>query len=233
MRIVHAIESGNLDHLPGRKIVFRSWQDLHNALRDALKKSSRIAKEYSPENDIPYISLIDAGTIEMVRTTGVEIVSSGDLVQMFESKWSDEQRESHFEAARLVNLVKDKGFEFIGDALRKGKSIGDYDAQQYMWDLFSKNNLIADHPMIVAVNSNASNPHYAPDENHSAPIREGDLVLIDIWAKLNQQGAIYGDITWMGFAGREVPARMKEIFNIVKDAQQASFQTDRIQFPSG
>lgn len=233
VRIVHAIEAGNLDHLPGRKIVFRSWQDLHNALKDALKKSSRIVMEYSAQNDIPYISLIDAGTVEMVRSTGVEIVSSGDLVQMFESRWSEKQRESHFEAARLVNMVKDKGFEFIGDALRKGKSIGEYDVQQYMWDLFMKNNLIADHPMIVAVNANASNPHYTPDESHTAPIREGDLVLIDIWAKLNQPGTIYGDITWMGFAGREVPARMKEIFNIVKDAQQASFKLIEANFRQG
>lgn len=233
VRIVHAIESGNLDHLPGRKIVFRSWQDLHNAMRETLKKSSKIAMEYSSENDIPYISLVDAGTIEMVRTTGVEIVSSGDLVQMFESKWSDEQRESHFEAARLVNLVKDKGFEFIGDALRKGKSIGEYDVQQYMWDLFAKNNLIADHPMIVAVNANASNPHYTPDETHSSPIHEGDLVLIDIWAKLNHPGAIYGDITWMGFAGRDVPSRMKEIFDIVKEAQQTSFKLIESNFRQG
>lgn len=233
VRIVHAIEAGNLDHLPGRKIVFRSWQDLHNALKDALKKSSRIVMEYSAQNDIPYISLIDAGTAEMVRSTGVEIVSSGDLVQMFESRWSDPQRESHFEAARLVNMVKDKGFEFIGDALRKGKSIGEYDVQQYMWDLFMKNNLIADHPMIVAVNANASNPHYTPDESHTTPIREGDLVLIDIWAKLNQPSTIYGDITWMGFAGREVPARMKEIFQIVKDAQQASFKFIESNFRQG
>lgn len=233
VRIVHAIEAGNLDHLPGRKIVFRSWQDLHSALRDTLKNAPRVAMEYSAENDIPYISLVDAGTIEMVRSTGAEIVSSGDLVQMFESRWTDEQRESHFEAARLVNFVKDKGFEFIGDALRKGKSIGEYDVQQYMWDLFSKHNLIADHPMIVAVNANASNPHYAPDATHSSPIHEGDLVLIDIWAKLNKPGVIYGDITWMGYAGREVPARMKEIFDIVKDAQQASFKLIQSNFREG
>jgi Xaa-Pro aminopeptidase len=189
--------------------------------------------EYSAENDIPYISLVDAGTIEMLRSTGVEIVSSGDLVQMFEARWSEEQRQSHFEAARLVDLVKNKGFEFIGENLRANKSIGEYDVQQYMWDLFKKNDLIADHPMIVAVNANASNPHYAPDENHSSPIKKGDLVLIDIWAKQNKPGTIYGDITWMGYAGSEVPARMKEIFDIVKGAQQASFSLIRSNFNEG
>ncbi len=233
VRVVHSIESNNLDHLPGEKIVFRSWQDLHSALPKALKGARKIAMEYSAENDIPYIALVDAGTIEMVRSTGVEIVSSGDLVQMFESRWSEEQRDSHFEAARLVDQVKNKGFEFIGENLRANKSIGEYDVQQYMWDLFKKNDLIADHPMIVAVNANASNPHYAPDENHSSPIKKGDLVLIDIWAKQNKPGAIYGDITWMGYAGSEVPARMKEIFDIVEGAQQASFNLIRSNFNEG
>ena len=233
VRIVHAIEATNLDHLPGKKIVFRSWENLRAALPEALKGMKKIAMEYSPENDIPYISLVDAGTIELVRSAGVEIVSSGDLVQMFEARWSDEQRDSHFEAARLVDLVKNKGFEFIGDNLRANKSIGEYDVQQYMWDLFKKNDLIADHPMIVAVNANASNPHYAPDESHSSPIKKGDLVLIDIWAKQNKPGSIYGDITWMGYAGNEVPARMKEVFDIVKGAQQASFNLIKSDFSEG
>jgi Xaa-Pro aminopeptidase len=233
VRVVHAIEATNLDHLPGEKIIFRTWQDLRSALTRGLKGAKKVAMEYSPENDVPYISLVDAGTIELLRSTGAEVVSSADLVQMFEARWTDEQRDSHFEAAQIVDRVKNKGFEFIGESLRANKPIGEYDVQQYMWDLFRQNDVVADHPMIVAANANASNPHYAPDENHSSPIKKGDLVLIDIWAKQNKPGAIYGDITWMGYAGSEVPAKMKEIFDIVKGAQQASFNLIRTNFAEG
>jgi Xaa-Pro aminopeptidase len=224
VKLVHAIEAGNLDHLPGNKIVFRSWQELHASIKKILQGCKKVAMEYSAENDIPYISLVDAGTIEIVRSAGVEIVSSGDLVQLFEAKWTEEQRQSHFEAVRLVDFVKDEGFRFIGDQLRRGNSITEYDAQQFMWELFEKHHLIADHPMIVAVNANASNPHYTPEKSHHSPIRKGDLVLIDIWAKLKKPGAIYGDITWMGYAGSEIPEKMQTIFEIVKGAQRAAFQ---------
>lgn len=233
VKLVHAIEAHNLDHLPGKKMIFRSWQELHSSIKELLQGSKKVAMEYSAENDIPYISLVDAGTIEMVKKTGVEIICSGDLVQVFEAKWSDEQKDSHFEAARLVNFVKDEGFRFIGNQLRDGKQITEYDAQQYMWELFRKNDLIADHPMIVAVNANASNPHYTPGPDQHSPIRKGDLVLIDIWAKLNKPNTIYGDITWMGFAGSEVPPKMKEIFDIVKGAQRASFQLIASNFAKG
>lgn len=137
-RIVHAIESGNLDHLPGKKIIFSSWQSLHQALQDTLATSKKIAMEYSPDNDVPYVSKADAGTIELVRKQGVEIVSSGDMVQVFEARWNPEQVKSHFEAAKRVNDVKDEGFRFISKSIKAGKSINEYDVQQFMWGLFEK-----------------------------------------------------------------------------------------------
>jgi Xaa-Pro aminopeptidase len=232
-RIVHAIESGNLDHVPGKKIVFSSWQDLHRALKDILKDSKKIAMEYSPENDVPYISKTDAGTIELVRKQGVEVISSGDLVQVFEARWNPDQVKSHFEAAKRVNQVKDQGFQFIGDSLRAGKSITEYDVQQYMWTLFSKNNLTADHAAIVAVNANTSNPHYGPQKDHSAPIRDGDLVLIDIWGKLKEPESIYGDITWIGYVGKDVPQKFADVFRIVRDARMSAFDLIESNFKQG
>jgi Xaa-Pro aminopeptidase len=232
-RIVHAIEAGNLDHVPGSKIVFSSWKDLHEALKKTLASSKKIAMEYSPENDVPYVSKTDAGTIELIRKQGVDVVSSGDLVQVFEARWNPDQVKSHFEAAKRVNQVKDDGFRFIGEKLRSGKSITEYDVQQYMWDLFEKNNITADHAAIVAVNANASNPHYGPSKDKSAPVQEGDLVLIDIWGKLKEPESIYGDITWIGYAGKEVPSKFADIFRIVRDARMASFDLIRSDFESG
>ncbi|HET6267481.1 MAG TPA: M24 family metallopeptidase [Acidobacteriota bacterium] len=224
VKLVHAIEHENLDHLPGQTIVFRSWQDLHAALSKALNGCTRIAMEYSPEDDIPYVSLVDAGVIELVRKCGVEIVSSGDLVQLFEARWDADQSRSHFEAARLVNEFKDEGFRFIGENIRAGRPITEYDVQQHMWSLFEPSNMYANDAPIVAVNANASNPHYLPTAEKNTPVRKGDLVLIDIWGKLRQPRAIYGDITWMGYAGHQVPERFEEIFQIVRGAQQSAFE---------
>ena len=223
-KIVHAIEAETLDHLPGEKFIFRSWQDLHRILSETLKGKQAIAMEYSAENDIPYISMVDSGTVELVRKTGVRVISSGDLVQLFEARWDQEQTKSHFEAVKRVDDTKNEGFRFISENMREAKAITEHDVQQFMWELFEKKNLTADHPAIVAVNSNASNPHYTPERNHSALIRQGDLVLIDIWGKLQEPGAIYGDITWMGYVGKEVPAKQQEIFDIVKGAQQTAFR---------
>lgn len=222
-KIVHAIEAETLDHLPGQKFIFRSWQDLHRVLSETLKGKQTIAMEYSAENDIPYISMVDSGTIELVQKTGVRVVSSGDLVQLFEARWDEEQTKSHYEAVKRVDDTKNEGFRFISENMREAKAITEHDVQQFMWELFEKKSLMADHPAIVAVNANASNPHYTPERHHSALIREGDLVLIDIWGKLKEPGAIYGDITWMGYVGKEVPAKQQEIFDIVKGAQQSAF----------
>jgi Xaa-Pro aminopeptidase len=203
--------------------VFRSWQDLHNALKTTLKDSHKIAMEYSAENDIPYVSLIDAGTLELVRKTGVEVASSGDLVQQFEARWSDDQVKSHFEAAKRVNHVKDEGFKLVGESIQAGRVVTEYDVQQWMWNLFEKQNLTADHPAIVAVNENASSPHYSPEKDKNREIKKGDLLLIDIWGKLKEPDAIYGDITWIGYVGEKVPEKFSRIFQIVKSAQLSAF----------
>ena len=224
IKIVHAIEAETLDHLPGEKFIFRSWQDLHRILGQALKGKQNIAMEYSAENDIPYIAMVDSGTIELVRKTGVRVQSSGDLVQLFEARWDEDQKRSHFEAVKRVDDAKNEAFRFISENIRDGKAITEYDVQQFLWEIFDKKNLTTDHPAIVAVNANASNPHYSPQKNESALIREGGLVLIDLWGKLKEPRAIYGDITWMAYVGKTVPVEQQQIFDIVKGAQKRAFQ---------
>ncbi|HJZ10962.1 MAG TPA: M24 family metallopeptidase, partial [Acidobacteriota bacterium] len=195
--------------------------------------AKKIAMEYSPENEIPYIAQVDAGTIELIRSFGVEVVSSGDLVQLFEARWSSEQTKSHFEAVKRVDETKEEGFRFIAKNLRAGRKISEYDVQQHMWRVFEQKAITADHPAIVAVNANASDPHYSPTADRSSPISVGDLVLIDIWGKLKDLDSIYGDVTWMGYAGAEVPKRYQDVFRIVKEAQHQALQLIRANFQKG
>jgi Xaa-Pro dipeptidase len=233
VRICHAIEPRCLDGYPGTLRLYAGWRQLHEALREALRGARRVAMEYSPNNDIPYVSLVDAGTVELVRSFGVEVVSSADLVQRFEAVWTDEQRAMHMEAARKLLRIKDRAFEYIRQALLRGRPITEYDVQQYIWRLYRQEGLVADHPPIVAVNQNASNPHYAPTKTEHAPIRMGDLILIDLWAKLNRPGAVYADTTWMAYAGKEVPPKYAEIFQIVYEAQSAAYDLIAQRFRAG
>jgi Xaa-Pro aminopeptidase len=170
-------------------------------------------------NDIPYIGLVDAGTVELVRKIGTEVVSSADLVQMFEARWSPEAFASHLEAGKAVHALVRNAFEFIRDSVRAGKSIGEYDVQQQAFLQYEKYGITADDALAVCVNAHSGDPHYAPTAKTSLPIREGDFVLIDAWAKLRKPGAVYFDITWTGFVGSDVPARYMDVFEIVKEAR--------------
>jgi len=233
VRICHAIEPRCLDGYPGALRLYAGWRQLHEALQTALRGARRVAMEYSPNNDIPYVSLVDAGTVELIRGFGVEVVSSADLVQRFEAVWTDEQRAMHMEAARRLLRIKDRAFLYIRQALLRGRPVTEYDVQQYIWRLYRQEGLVADHPPIVAVNQNASNPHYAPTKTEHAPIRMGDLILIDLWAKLNRPGAVYADTTWMAYAGKEVPSKYAEIFQIVYEAQSAAYDLIAQRFRAG
>jgi Xaa-Pro aminopeptidase len=170
-------------------------------------------------NDIPYIGLVDAGTVELIRSLGVEVVSSADLVQMFEARWSPEAFASHLEAGKAVHAAVRRGFEFIRDSARARKNIGEFDVQQEMLRLFDESGVHSSDPPAVCVNEHSGDPHYGPTEKTSLPIREGDFVLIDAWAKLRKPGSVYSDITWVGFVGKEVPSVHAEIFEIVKEAR--------------
>ena len=221
-RLVHRIERGNLDGVPGALQLYSSWTEQREHLKQMLEGKRCIAMQYSPLNDIPYVGLVDAGTIELVRSFGVEVVTSADLVQLFEARWSPAALASHLEAGKAVHAAINGAFAAIRDAVRAGKTLSEYDAQQEMMRIFAANGVGTDEPPIVAVNANAANPHYDPTKDSALPIREGDFVLLDVWAKQSKPGAVYFDITWTGFVGETVPDRYTEIFNIVREARDAA-----------
>ncbi len=202
-KLVHRIESGTLDSLPGQKESYASWTDQRNKLGALLSGNSRVAMQYSPNCAIPYVSMVDAGTIELIQSFGVEVVSSADLVQEFEARWTEEQFDLHVQAGGLVDQARREAFEFIGQRLRSGEAVTEYDVQQFIRSRFAESNLTTDHGPIVGVNANASDPHYEPSLGRTSHIQTGDVVLIDMWAKLKDPNAVYYDITWSGFCGRD------------------------------
>jgi Xaa-Pro dipeptidase len=216
---VHRVESGMLDSLPGEKTAYSSWKEQVDGLGRLLANSRRVAMQYSPRCAIPYVSMVDAGTVEQVRGTGVDVASSAELIQHFEARWSAQALESHLEAGRRVDRVRREAFAMIGEHTRNGGSVQEFAVQQFVRERFRLEGLFTDHGPIVGVNANASNPHYEPSETVSQPIGKGDLVLLDMWAKLDQPGAVYYDITWTGYCGGEAPDEMRKVFEIVSGAR--------------
>lgn len=219
-KLVHRIENGALDNLPGRKESYSSWPDQQQKLRSLLSGSARIAMQYSPQCAIPYVSLVDAGTVELVRSFGLEVASSADLVQEFEAQWTEQQFQFHLQAGKLVDQIRRDAFQFIGERVRSNASVTEYEVQRFILNRFSENGLTTDHGPIVAVNANASNPHYEPTPEQTSQIRARDLVLIDLWAKLAQPDAVYYDSTWTGYCGETIPNNIQNIFEVVRDARK-------------
>src|SRR5439155_15817876 len=200
-----------------------SWQEQIAGVRKLLAGRPRIAMQYSPQCAIPYVSMVDAGTLELVRDTGVEVVSSADLVQRFEARWNEAALESHLEAGRRVDKILRQAFEMIGARVHGGQTVSEYEAQQFIRTEFAHAGLFTDHGPIVGVNANASNPHYEPTTDVSAAIRSGDFVLIDLWAKLNQPHSVYYDITWTGVCGEATP-EMRNVFAVVREARDRAIE---------
>jgi Xaa-Pro dipeptidase len=238
IRIVHSIERDVIDNLPGKKLIYLPWQQLHSHLKSALLESTgkanpRIAMQYSPDAAIPYLSRVDAGTIELLRSFGVEIVSSADLVQQFEAAWNDEQLAMHDEAARgLYESVK-AAFAEIGTRIKAGTPTTEYDIQQYILACFAERGMFSKDPPIVAVNAHSAMPHYGPTQDHHSPINKGDFVLIDLWAKLDRPDSVYADITWTSFVGEKAPDEITKVFNIVRDARDAAVDFVKEAFTGG
>ena len=225
-KIVHSIERSKLDALPGKRLVYRGWEEQHASLRETLsseakKKPSRVAMQYSPMNDIPYISRVDAGTIELVRSFGVEIVTSAELVQQFEAVLTPAQKQSHIEASDKLHRIILEAFAEIARNIRADKPMTEYDIQQFIARRLEEEGMERENG-IVAVNANAANPHYFPTRDANSPIKRGDFVLLDIVSKVRQPGAICTDQTWTGYVGESVPEEFVRIFNIVREARDAA-----------
>jgi Xaa-Pro aminopeptidase len=224
--LVHAIERHNLDELPGDKRPYSGRQQLDAGLRDLLAGLKRVAMEYSPGNNIPYLSRVDAGTVESVRQSGIEVVSSGDLVQRFEAIWSDAVYQTHVSASDRLYEVKDRAFELIRERMRGGAQLNEYEVQQRMIGWFAELGLKRDEPNVSA-QENAGNPHYMPTEQGSRAIRPNELVLLDLWSKLPSPGAVFADITWVGYTGAQVPEEYAQAFAAVRDGRDAAIELVR------
>jgi Xaa-Pro dipeptidase len=220
--LVHAIERHNLDHLPGSKRIYAGRAQLEAGLTEILAGVKRVAMEYSPHCAIPYVSRVDAGTIELVRSTGADVVSSGDLIQQFEARWSDAAIATHRTAAEKLYRIKDKAFEEVSRRLRDKIATTEYDIQQKMVGWFTEEGLVAESAPNVSAQENAGNPHYLATAADHRIIRENELVLLDLWGKLRQPGAVYADITWIGFTGPAIPEKMSQAFEAIRGARDAA-----------
>jgi Xaa-Pro aminopeptidase len=222
--LVHAIEKNCLAHLPGTTERYAGRQQLEAGLKQLLAGVRRVAMEYSPACAIPYVARVDAGTVELVRQSGVEVVSSGDLVQRFSTVWDAPAIASHRDASERLHRVKDRAFDAIAGRLRDGAPTTEYDIQQLMAGWFRDERLISDADPMVSVGPNAGNPHYLPTATVHRAIRADDLVLLDLWGKLDAPGAVFADITWMGYTGRAVPERFTRAFTAIRDARDAAVE---------
>jgi Xaa-Pro aminopeptidase len=232
-KLVHRIESSALDHLPGAATVYLAWEEFEWGVASLVRGASRIAMEYSPRNAIPYISRVDAGTLELVRSYGVQVESSGDLVQKFEAAWTERQWQLHLEASRHTDSAYHKAWSYIVERIRRDGSVRETEVQRVIVDHFHAHGLFADHSPIVAVNEHSGDPHYEPSSQHDGVIRSGDFVLIDLWAKVNQPDGVYSDLTRVGFVGETVPEKYQRIFHIVVSARDAAIQLVRERMASG
>ena len=223
-KLVHRVEQSALDSLAGRKQVYSGWQELHKGLGKLLSGSRKIAMQYSPQNDIPYIGLVDAGTVELVQKLKKKVVTSADLVQKFEAAWTSEQLVSHLEAGKIIDKIRQAAFERAASRVRESQPITEFELQQWILEQFRTNGLVTAEPPVAAVQPNNGNPHYEPTARASRPIRAGDLLLLDIWAKFNRPGSVYYDITWVGYLGERVPDAYANIFRIVRDARDRAIE---------
>ena len=236
-RLVHRIEQGRLDTLPGSKAAYSSWQELHAGLEAMLGGYGRIAMQYSPNNDIMYVSMADAGTVEFVRSLGKQIVTSAELVSQFEAVLSAEQMESHAAAQRAIDALLAEGWQEMGRRLRPASGgagqLSEYDHVAWLSEAMRRENLVWENGPNVSVNANSSDSHYEPTAERSSPIREGDFVLIDIWGRVDRPGTVFYDITWTGVVGREPSAQEQGIFEIVRKARDAAISAVESAFREG
>ncbi len=232
-KLAHRIEPHQLDELPGDLHLYVSWAEQQATLGRILAEARRIAMQYSPRNAIPYVSRVDAGTIELIRSFGVEVVSSADLVQRFEAVWDDRQLASHRDAAEKLRRIVDEAFAHVRAAVAGAQPLTEYALQQFILSRIRAHGLVTASPPIVAVNAHSADPHYGPGPEGSAAIRAGDLVLIDLWAKRPEPRSVYADLTWTGYVGTTVPARPREVFEIVRTARDAAVAFVRARAATG
>lgn len=229
--LVSAVEPGALDDLPGARRVYRSWEELQHGLRGLLAGLRRVAMQYSPRGEVPYVSRVDAGTLELVRAMGVEVCSAADLVQRVEATWNAAQFASHCRAAVVVRELVHAAFAEIGARQRAGRPLDEGGVQRFLLDGFARHGLVTAHPPIVAADAHSADPHYETPAAGGATLGPGTFVLIDLWAK--EPDGVYADITWTGYVGATVPERITRVFDIVRGARDAGVAAARAALAAG
>src|SRR5882762_2866363 len=218
-KLVHKIEAQSLAALPGDTLYYAGQDELRKNVRKMLGRAKNVAMQYSPKNAIPYVAMVDAGTVEQVRGSGVKVVSSADLVQKYEACWSDEQLESHQSAGAAIDGIVRGAFQHAAKNVREKKTITEFDLKSRILQEFDAAGIWTEEGPDIAVNAHASDPHYGPTAQSAAPIREGDLLLLDVWGKKKTPGSVYYDITWVGYLGAKVPEKYAKVFGIVREAR--------------
>ena len=218
-KLVHKIETESLAAVPGETLYYSAQEELRGNLKKLIGRAKKIAMQYSPKNEIPYVAMVDAGTIELVRSTGAKVVSSADLVQKHDAVWSPEQLESHLYAAKHVDSIVAEAFQLAARAVREGKPQTEHGLKEWILQQFAAAGLTTEEGPDIAVNAHASDPHYGPSADRPTPIKEGDLLLLDVWAKRNIPGSVYYDITWVGYLGAKPPEKIAKVFRAVRDAR--------------
>jgi Xaa-Pro aminopeptidase len=231
--MAHRIEAHHLDTLPGEKQLYSTWQEQREAITAMLGGARRVAMQHSPNCDIPYVAMVDAGTVDLVRSLGVEVVSSANLIQTFHAQLSEEQYQSHIDAGKIMDRLRKEAFALIGERVRNGAEVTEFEVKQFLLKGFEQNGLMTDHGPIVAVNANASDPHYEPTAARHRKIESADLVLIDMWARSRKPQGVYYDITWMGFCGTQIPSEIQNVFEIVRGARDAGYEAVRSRIEVG
>jgi Xaa-Pro dipeptidase len=232
-KLVHKIEAESLAAMPGETLYYAGQDELRKNLMKTLGRARIVAMQYSPKAAVPYVAMVDAGTVELVRSSGVKVVSSADLVQKYEACWSAEQLQSHLEAGVIIDRIVFEAFQLAAKNVREKTTFTEYDLQQWIQREFGLAGIVREEGPDVAVNAHASDPHYGPQPGKSAPIREGDLLLLDVWGKKKTPGSVYYDVTWMGFLGAKVPEKFAKVFGILREARDKAVELIRSRVAAG
>jgi Xaa-Pro aminopeptidase len=232
-KLVHKIEAESLASLPGETLYYAAQDELRYNLAKMLRRAKKIAMQYSPKNEIPYVAMVDAGTVELVRSSGPKVVSSADLVQKYEACWTAAQLESHLTAGAAIDRIVREAFRHSAKSVRDSVSLSEYDLKQWILKEFDAAGLETEEGPDIAVGAHASDPHYAPLPGKSSQIREGDLLLLDVWGKTKTSGSVYYDVTWVGYLGTKVPEKYAKIFRIVREARDKAIELIRSSIAAG
>jgi Xaa-Pro dipeptidase len=232
-KLVHKIEAGALAAVPGDTLYYAGQKELRDNLKKALGRAKTVAMQYSPKNAIPYVAMVDAGTVELVESLGAKVVTSADLVQKYEACWSKEQLESHLAAGRAIDRIVREAFEYAAKCVKDKAAVTEYDLKQFILGKFAEAGITTEEGPDIAVNANASDPHYGPTKEKSSPVREGDLLLMDVWGKQNKPDSVYYDITWMGYLGAKVPEKYTKVFGVLLEARDRAIELIRSSVQAG